>query len=50
MVTKYSRLVPAGMIPAGICTEPMNSITGRSTGMLIASSSAPNIPPISEDM
>ncbi len=30
--------------------EPMNSITGRRTGMLIASSSAPNIPPISEDM
>ena len=30
--------------------EPMNSITGRRIGMLIASSSAPKMPPISEDM
>ena len=30
--------------------EPMYSMTGRRIGMLIASSSAPKMPPISEDM
>ena len=30
--------------------EPMNSMTGRRIGMVIASSNAPNTPPISDDM
>jgi hypothetical protein len=30
--------------------EPMNSITGRKIGMLMAISSAPKTPPMSEDM
>ena len=30
--------------------EPMNSMTGRRMGMLMAISTAPNTPPISEDM
>ena len=30
--------------------DPMNSITGRRIGMLMAISMAPNTPPISDDM